>query len=177
MALLETKKYTYEELNSLPEGNYEIIDGEMIEMTPTKFMHGKFEFKIAGLLEKHLGNKGYVAVGEVGIIISKNPLRLRAADIVYVSKETSPLEPAGMLEIPPDLIIEIISEDNTLSYLNEKVKDYLSIGVKRVVLVDPSTETVIIFKHGSKAEYHNFDEEFELIDGFSVKLKEVLQKN
>ncbi len=177
MPLLEVKKYTYEDLSSLPEGNYEIINGEKIEMTPTKFRHGKFEGIFFELLKKHLSHKGYVAVGEVGIIISKEPLRLRAADVVYVSKETSPDEPAGMLEIPPDLIIEIISEDNTASYLNEKVKDYLSIGVKTVVLVDPSTETVIIFKHGSKAEYYNFDEEFELIDGVSIRLKELLQES
>jgi hypothetical protein len=55
------------------------------------------------------------------------------------------------------------------------VKDYLSIGVKRVVLVDPFTETVTVFMHGKKeAGYYNFDDEFELIDGLMVRLKEVI---
>lgn len=171
----DKKIFTYEDINSLPEGNYEIIDGERIDMTPTMFRDGKFEFKIAEFLEKHLGNKGYVAVGEVGIVISKSPLRLRAADVVYISKETSPIEPVGMLEIPPDLIIEIISEDIRAQYINDKVKDYLSIGVKRIVLIDPYTETITVFKHGKKeAGYFNFDEEFELIDGIFVKMKEIL---
>jgi Uma2 family endonuclease len=173
--LLEKKIFTYEDINSLPEGNYEIIDGERVDMTPTMFVHGWLEFKFAELLEKHLGGKGYVAVGEVGVVIKKYPFRLRAADVVYISKEKSPERPKGMLEIPPDLIIEIISESNAQWEITNKVKDYLSIGVHRVVLVDPFTETVTVFMHGRKeAGYYNFDDEFELINGIIVKLKEII---
>lgn len=174
-ALSKKKIYTYEDINSLPEGNYEIIDGEKVDMTPIMFGHGWLEFKIAELLERHLGNKGYVAVGEVGIVITKSPFRLRAADVVYISKEKSPERPKGMLEIPPDLIIEILSEDNTAKDINDKVKDYLSIGVKRIVLVDPYTELITIFHHGKKeAGFYSFDDEFEMIEGIKIRLKEVL---
>ncbi len=170
-ALLEKKTFTYEDINSLPEGNYEIIDGERRDTTPTMFRHGKFEGIFYELLRKHLKDKGYIAVGEVGIVISRNPFRLRAADVVYISKETSPVEPVGMLETPPDLIIEILSEDNTAKEINDKVKDYLSIGVKRVILVDPFTETVTAFQHGKKeAGYYSFADEFELIDGITIKM-------
>lgn len=95
--LLEKKVYTYDDINSLPEGGYEIIDGEMVAVTPAGFRHGKFECMLSEVLRKHLGSKGYVAVGEIGIIITKKPFRLRAADVVYLSKETSPQEPVGML--------------------------------------------------------------------------------
>lgn len=173
--LLEKKVYTYEDINSLPEGNYEIIDGERKDTSPTKFKHGKLELKFARLLEDKLQQKGYVAVGEVGIVINRNPFRVRAADVVYVSKESCPIEPEGMLEIPPDLIVEILSEDNTTTELNDKVKDYLSIGVGRVMLVDPFTETITIFRHGKKeAGYYSFDDEFELIEGVFVKLKDII---
>jgi Uma2 family endonuclease len=173
--LLEKKIFTYEDINSLPEGNYEIIDGERQDMTPTGFRHGKFEGLFYEILRKNFKDKGYVSVGEVGIVINKSPFRLRAADVVYVSKEVSPAEPEGMLEVGPDLIIEILSADNTAKEINDKVKDYLSIGVGRVVLVDPFTETVTVFKHGKKeAGYYSFDDEFELIDGVFVRLKEVI---
>ena len=173
-ALLEKKVFTYDDMNSLPEGNYEIIDGAMVTMTPAGFRHGKFECVLSEILRKHLGSKGYVAVGEVGIVITKKPFRLRAADVVYVSKETSHQEPVGMLEVPPDLVIEIISEDDTAMKINDKVRDYLSIGVKRVVFVDPFTETVMVYLHGrKKAGYYSFDEEFELIDRVFVRLREL----
>ncbi len=172
--LLEKKIYTYDDMNTLPDGNYEIIDGEMIPMTPTGFRHGKFECALSGILKKHLGSKGYVAVGEVGVVITKRPFRLRAADIVYISKNTSPQEPLGMLEIPPDLIVEIISEDDTARKINDKVRDYLSIGVKRVVFIDPFTETVTVYYHGKKeAGYYNFDEKCELFEGIVVRLREI----
>ncbi len=172
--LLEKKIFTYEDINSLPEGNYEIIDGERRDMIPTGFYHGDLESSLSEILRKHLKDKGYIAVGEVGIVISKKPFRLRAADVVYISKEKSPERPKGMLEIPPDLIIEIISESNAQWEITDKVKDYLSIGIKRVVLVDPFTETVTVFMHGRKeAGYYSFDDEFELIDGVIVKAREI----
>ncbi|MBI4687174.1 MAG: Uma2 family endonuclease [Nitrospirae bacterium] len=126
-AILEKKRYTYEDIKSLPEGNYEIIDGERIDITPTQFYHGEYEGIFYELLKKHLKDKGYVAVGEIGIVISKKPFRLRAADVVYISKERSPERPKGMLEIPPDLVIEILSPDNTSTEISDKIKDYLSI--------------------------------------------------
>lgn len=172
--LLEKKVYTYDEIDSLPQGNFEIIDGEMVSVTPAGFRHGKFECVLSEVLRKHLGSKGYVAVGEIGIIITKKPFRLRAADVVYVSKETLPREPVGMLETPPDLVVEIISEENTAREINDKVRDYLSIGVKRVILIDPFTEIVTVYHHGRReAGYYRFDEEFELFAGVLVKLKDL----
>src|SRR3989337_1423098 len=90
-----------------------IRDGERYEMAPTSFEHGDIEIKLGEFLRRHIKEKGYVAVGEVGVLISKKPFTIRAADVVYISKEKSPERPKGILEIPPDLIIEIISETNT----------------------------------------------------------------
>ena len=79
-----------------------------------------------------------------------------------------------MLEIPPDLVVEIISEDETVRKINDKVQDYLSIGVKRVVCVNPFTETVTVHCHGrSDIGYYDFDEKFELIDKVFIKLREL----
>ncbi len=33
-------------------------------------------------LRKYLGRKGYVAVGEIGVVITKKPFRLMVADVV-----------------------------------------------------------------------------------------------
>ncbi len=173
--LLEKKKFTYEDITYLPEGNYEIINGERRDMTPTGFEHGDLESVFSELLRKNLKDKGYVAVGEVGVLISKEPLKLRAADVVYISKERSPQKPKGILEIAPDLIIEIISESNTLWELTDKVKDYLSIGVQRVVIVDPQTETISIYEKGKReVVLYGFNEDVEIIEGLMVKLKELM---
>lgn len=174
-ALTNEKALTYKDLHLLPDGNYEIIDGEKIDMAPTGFRHGKIEGIFSNLLNKHFSEKGYVAVGEVGIVISREPFRLRAADVIYISKKTSLEEPDGIVEIAPDLIIEILSKDDSAWKMNDKVKDYLSIGVKKLVLVDPFTEMITIYKHEKKeAVYYNFDEEFDLMEGVKIRMNGIL---
>lgn len=173
--LAEKQIFTYDDITRLPEGNYEIIDGERHEAIPANFEHGSLAGDFAKFLGEYLKDKGNIAVGEIGILISKNPLRIRAADVVYISKEKTPERPKGILEIPPDLIIEIISESNTAWEMTGKVKDYLSIGVERIILIDPLTQTVSLYQKGKKeALLYNFDEEVALIEDLSVKMKELL---
>ncbi|MBW8051256.1 MAG: Uma2 family endonuclease [Cytophagales bacterium] len=173
--LTDERIYTYNDLLFLPEGNYEIINGKHINMSPTGFIHGEIEGIFYKLLEKHLGKKGYVAVGEVGIVISKKPFRLRAADVVYISKETSPQKPEGILEIAPDMIIEILSPDDTVQKMNDKINDYLSIGVGKIIVVDRFNESVSIYHHKKKQiDIYNFDEEFVLIANVKLIMNQIL---
>lgn len=167
--------FTYDDIHHLPEGNYEIINGERCDMTPTGFEHGSFEGKFYELLTRHLKDKGYVAVGGIGILINKTPLKIRAADVVYISREKTQERPKGILEIPPDLIIEIISESNTAWEITDKVKDYLAIGVERIILIDPMTQTVSRYQKGKKeASFFDFEEELTLIEGVTLRIKEIL---
>lgn len=171
--LVYNKTFIYADIDSLPDGNYEIIDGECRDMVPAGFEHRHLEGIFYKLLENHLRNKGYIAVGKVGILIRKEPLRLRAADVVYISKEKSPEKPKGILEIAPDLIVEIISESNTLWEINDKIRDYLAVSVGRIVMVDPQTETLTVYQQGKRESVHySFDEEFELIENLQITLKD-----
>lgn len=167
--------YTYTDLSRLPDGNYEIIDGERRDMTPTGFEHGRLESKLSELLSRHFKDAGYVGVGEVGILINKQPLRLRAADVVYISKKKSPAPPKGILEIAPDLVIEIISESNTSWEMNDKVKDYLAVGVEKILLVDPQTSTASLYQKGRReALLYNFEDDLPLFEDLTVKLKDLV---
>ncbi|NPA17266.1 MAG: Uma2 family endonuclease, partial [Aquificae bacterium] len=122
-----------------------------------------------------LKDKGYISVGEVGILISKDPLRVRGADVVYISKKKVKEEPKGILEVPPDLIIEIVSPNNTISEMEEKIDDYFSIGVPRVILVDPQTRKVFIHKKGSnEIKVAGFDQEIQFVDGVKSSIDSII---
>lgn len=176
MSVLEKGKLAYEDINRLPEGNYEIIDGEIVEMAPTGFEHGEFELEIGYFLRKELKDKGYVSSGEVGILISKDPLRIRGADIVYISKRKLKEKPKGVLEVPPDLIIEIISPNNTISEIEEKIDDYFKIGVPKVILVDPQTQKVYIYQNGKRSiDLYTFQDEIEFVEGLKAKIKDIIK--
>ena len=173
--LVEKKYYTYNDIDYLPEGTFEIIEGEKITMSPTGFEHGECELRLGAFLSNALKDKGYVSVGEVGVLIQKAPLKIRAADIVYISKKKNLVKPKSMVKIPPDLIIEIISPGNTLSDMLEKVQDFLSIGTDRVILIDPKTRTVSIYqKEKNYVLFYGFHEEFEIIEGLKVKIGDII---
>ena len=54
MSVLEKRKLTYKDINRLPEGSYEILDGEIVEMAPTGFEHGEFKLDLGYFLRKKL---------------------------------------------------------------------------------------------------------------------------
>jgi len=175
--LSEKKVYSYEDIDKLPEGFYEIIDGEVINLAPTGFEHGSLELSIGMFLNKHLKDKGYIAVGEVGILIHKNPLRIRGADIVYISKDKAPEKPTGILELPPNLIIEILSPNNTISEIEEKIEDYFKIGTERLIIINPAHKKIYIYQNGKNiVEIYNFDDEIEFINGLKGKLMEIINQ-
>ncbi len=166
------KTITYEEINKIPEG-YEVVEGELKEMAPTGGEHGFYELKIGRKIDEKLEEKGYVLVGEVGLLISREPLTVRCADIVYISKERLKELPKGMIEVPPDLVIEIISPSNTFEEIEGKIYDYLRFGVKKIILIDPDLKKVTIIDENRKLSIKDFSEEIELIEGIKIKLSEI----
>ena len=161
---------SYEDIASIPEG-YEVIEGRLKELAPAGGEHGYFEAEVAFKLKEVEG--GYVLVGEVGIVISRDPLTVRAADIVYISKDKLKSVPKGMLEVPPDLVVEIISPSNTFEEVEEKVADYLNFGVGRVFLIDPSAKKVTLINEERKIEIKDFDEEVEILPGLKVRMSDL----
>jgi len=177
IASKESKTYTYEDINNLPEGLYEIVDGRIVELSPTGFEHGSIEMEIGMFLYNNLKNKGYVATGEVGILIQKSPLKIRAGDVVFISKEIYPQKPKGILEKAPDLVVEIISPSNTFDEIQEKVEDYLKIGVRKVIVVEPSIEKVYVYENGKKEiKVYKFDEKFVWYDNIKASIKQILEQ-
>ncbi len=177
-SVLEKEKvYTYEEINKLPDGLYEVIDGRIIELSPTGFEHGNLETLIAIFLHKNLKDKGYTGTGEIGILIQKSPLRIRAGDVVFISKETYPQKPKGILEKAPDLVVEIVSPSNTFDEIQEKVDDYLKTGVKKVIVVEPSIEKVYIYETGkNEIKVYKFNEKFIWYDNLKASIKEIMEQ-
>jgi Uma2 family endonuclease len=169
------KLYTYDEIENLSEGLYEIIDGRKVDVSPTGFKHGIVAGKIYQFLYKHIAQEGFLAVGEVGILISRSPLRIRGADLVFVSHKKIEKEPSGILQIAPDLVIEIISPSNTPLEVNEKIKDYLKIGVGKIILIYPELRKITLFASRGEKNY-SYDDVVEIRKNITVKFSEILSR-
>ena len=144
-----TKPMTGEELLALGDiGPSELIDGRIVAMTPTGDEHGTIEFNLGSELRVFVRRQrlGRVTGGEVGIYTRRNPDRVRAVDIAFISTSRLAEPVKGYLTVAPDLVVEIMSPDDRWQDVREKLTEYFTIGVTWVWVVEPSNRKVLVFR-------------------------------
>ena len=156
-------------------GPCELVEGRIVRMSPTGFEHGSYEVNFAVFLrafvKKH--KLGKVAVGEVGIYTRRNPDTVRGADAIFISHErlTQRKRKRGYLDVAPELVVEIMSPKNRRREIDEKLKEYFSIGVQLVWVANPARK--VVYAYRSMTDVRVFTEKDSLpgddvLRGFSV---------
>ncbi|MBI2298151.1 MAG: Uma2 family endonuclease [Armatimonadetes bacterium] len=141
---------TAEEFAALPDNGtrQELIEGRVVEMPPAFFGHGlvcsRIHAPVATWVEAH--GLGYCACNDPGLILSREPDTVRAPDISYYAAERLP-EPGAKhyFDFPPDLVVEVVSEDDRQRDVLAKVSQWLAAGVKVVVVAWPKIERLTVF--------------------------------
>jgi Uma2 family endonuclease len=146
------KLLTAEEFEQLPDDGkrYELIDGELREMAPTVNWHGEVESNLTALLHAYVRSHrlGRVSCGEVLYIVRRNPDRVRAADIAFIRQERVPSLEARqhIMEVIPDLVVEILSQHDTVAEISDRIDDWVGAGVQLLWIVDPFRRTVTMYQ-------------------------------
>jgi Uma2 family endonuclease len=169
-----------EELLRRPDlGPCELVNGRVVPLMPTGDEHGDVEFELGTRLRLYgkESKRGRAVGGEVGIYIRRNPDTVRAADIIFISKERDVRPKArGYFEIAPELVVEVLSPEDRTSKIKEKLRDYFSAGVLAVWLVDPVLRRMLIYR--SPTDVTVLDErqvltDEEILPGFSVPVSDL----
>jgi Uma2 family endonuclease len=169
-----------EELFRLPEdGNkYEVVDGEL-RMSPASWMHERVVAALIAALWT------FVRERELGVVLASNTLyRLpsgnrRGPDVSFVAAGRMPAshEGPGILELAPDLAVEVLSPSDRRRQVLDKVGEYLEAGVRIVWVIDPASRTAAIHRSLTNVrhvgEAGTLDGE-DVLPGFSWALAEVL---
>lgn len=177
--MMATKPITGEDLLALGDiGPSELIDGRIVTMTPTGSEHGLIESNLTTELRFFLRQRrlGWVAGGEVGIYTRRNPDRVRAADIAFISTSRLAQPVKGYLTVAPDLVVEIMSPDDRWQDLREKLAEYFAIGVTWVWVVEPSARKVLVFRSPTTVEEFGEDDTLTgegVLAGFAVKVADL----
>jgi Uma2 family endonuclease len=110
---------------------------------------------LAAAIHAHVDahNLGSVFAAETGFILSRKPDTVRAADVSFISSARLPYPPPrGYAELAPDLVVEVLSRDDNLREVREKVADWLKAGSRLVWVIDPVKKLARVHRaDGSKS--------------------------
>jgi Uma2 family endonuclease len=120
-----------------PDCDY--VDGEVQERNLGETDHGELQGQLLELLRTHANKAYFRTIPEVRVQVA--PTRFRVPD-VCLRRITAPKE--QIVRTPPLLCIEVLSPEDRMSRMREKVRDYLDMGVPAVWVVDPATRSVMI---------------------------------
>lgn len=174
---VSTKLVTGEELMAMGDiGPCELVEGRIVEMTPTEPSHGRIESRFDHALSEFVREKdlGEVMVGEVGLYTRRDPDTVRAADILFISHERyGRATPDSYLDVAPELIVEILSPGDRWADVQEKLREYFEAGVDVVILVEPEAKIVSVYRSTTEIEEFGGEDELtvpDLLPGFSLPL-------
>jgi Uma2 family endonuclease len=105
---------------------------------------------------------------------------LRGPDVSFVSFSRLPKGPIpeGPLPVPPDLVIEVRSPTDRIPQLSAKATEFLEAGVTVVIVIDPATESVAVYRENElPIRMHNSDTLSlpDVLPGFSVPVKKFFE--
>jgi Uma2 family endonuclease len=144
---VDTKLTTAEELIRLPSGEarYELIDGELITMSPSGAEHGDVAAEIGARLREYVRTHrlGKTYAAETGLVISRDPDTVRAPDASFVRADRV-VNVRTYFPGAPDLAVEVLSPNDRASEVEAKVRQWLESGTRMVMVVDPETRTATV---------------------------------
>jgi Uma2 family endonuclease len=177
------KQLSAEEFFLLPSpidgSRQELVRGEIIAKPLAGGLHGatcsKVNRRIGSLVET--GPGGTVACNDTGFITERTPDSVRGPDISYWSKERLPEVPVGYIEVPPDLLVEVLSPSNTSRQIRSKLQEYFAKGVRLVWVIAPEDRTLTIYRTPDEGRLLHETATVtgeEVLPGFSCRVSNLL---
>jgi len=178
MTLLAPEKaLTPEEFLSLPDSvAYELVDGRLVERNASE-ESSAIAARIVHLLQietdKTREARVYGADLTYNCIADPSKELCRAdASLIRMSRLDNP----GMMPIPADLVVEVLSPNDHVYSVNQKVERYLSSGFKLVWVVDPVLKIVYVHREVGPITKLREDDEITgeaALPGFRRKVAEL----
>lgn len=115
-------------------GRCELIDGEVHQMAPTGFEHGKVSIRsgarqLAFVDQTELGT---LVGAETGFLVQRNLDTVRAPDAAFIKFERvrAGLPKKGFYSEAPALVVEVVSPNDTVDEVDEKMRRWMAADAK-----------------------------------------------
>ncbi|MGF1478747.1 MAG: Uma2 family endonuclease [Cyanophyceae cyanobacterium] len=158
-----------------PEYRMELVDGAVIIMSPSGYESDEVALEFARLLANWVRPRrlGRVTGSSAGFILPNTDLR--APDVSFVRAERLRRTTRSYAELVPDLMVEVQSPSDSTKKLRDKIQEFLSLGAKVGILVDPIAQTIEIYRLGESKILNNEETLTipDLLPGFAVAISEL----
>jgi Uma2 family endonuclease len=124
-----------------PDCDY--VEGEVRERNVGEYEHSNLQTGLAAWLRSRQREWNIRVLVEQRLRVA--PRRYRIPDICVIDRD-QPIE--AVLTRPPLICIEILSKDDRLRDMQERVTDYLNLGAPNVWILDPVSHRVYICAQG-----------------------------
>jgi Uma2 family endonuclease len=149
-----TRNMTIKQLEreGAPEGRFELIDGELVEMSPSSTDASSIAALFITFVGMHvIPQKLGVMVGaDGGFAVFSGQETVRVPDAAFVSTERLPLpdQRHGFWQLAPDIAIEVVSPSDRMRDVVAKALMWLEAGSRLVWVVHPSTRSITVYESG-----------------------------
>jgi Uma2 family endonuclease len=177
-----TARLTLEEYLKLPETKpySEFVDGEVRQKPMPSWGHGVVERLLSFVFTLYLrANPVGDAGSEIRCILGPaGNERAPVPDYVFVTgSRLQGIRNRDPFRGAPDLAVEILSPDDRMVEVLEKIRFYLTNGVRLVWLINPYDRTVTVFTTPTEPHVLTEDDTLaggEVLPGFSTPVREIL---
>ncbi|MBI4874900.1 MAG: Uma2 family endonuclease [Acidobacteria bacterium] len=121
-----------------PDRDY--VDGVVVERNLGEYDHASIQTALSAYLYARRHQLGIRVVAEQRVQVKATRFRVPDVSVVLA---TTPVE--QIFRHPPFLCVEILSKDDRMSEMEERISDYHQMGVPFVWLIDPSSRRAWIY--------------------------------
>jgi Uma2 family endonuclease len=179
--MVATQRFTVAEFETAPlAGRWELIDGELVEMTPAADESSSIGATIIGFLWSfvHAHGLGRLYGADGGFVLFPDRDTVLAPDVAFVRAERAPQGEARkhFPRLAPDLVVEVLSPSDRASDVFAKLEMYQEASVPLIWLVDPEKQTVTTIAAGHPTRVLRSGDTLdggEVLPGFSVPVADI----
>lgn len=146
-----TQSLTFEDYLSYNDGTdnrYELVDGQLVLMTPPRIEHYLIADFIDSAVKSEIQrlDRPWLTFREAGIRTGFNKSRL--ADLCVVTREQAKelLGQSAVFQTPPQLTVEVVSPESVTRDYRYKRSEYAAIEVPEYWIIDPLTAKVTLLQ-------------------------------
>jgi Uma2 family endonuclease len=178
-----TKPVTAEQFGEIyDDGRFDLIDGEVYRLSPSKSWHGAVSGRLSGELYIYArAHGGDSPTAEGGYLVAHNPDSVLCPDASYIGAEKKLLADNHKDDwylFAPDIAVEVLSPSESRRSIARKVALYLAAGTAQVWVVDTKRETLTM--HAANADSQTLTAHDTLdggaaLPGFTLELAQLFR--